>query len=154
MDYCVGRMNNGGVTILGFRYPYLVQVLFDEEDSFSELRVRPLGIKAPSIYPHGPYIIEDPIYLDSVHQLLSAWKAECRFIEETVVAIQRFFIPELLIGIEDLPRHLVKFLDDPSAFSTDEQSNYPQIIQEWRTDGCCVFWWGRDYYLSSDGEVI
>jgi hypothetical protein len=153
LDYCVGHDKHGQAVLLGIRYPYLVAVLFDQVGRLVEIRIRPLGFQAPAIYKGGPYITEDPLFLEKVHNQRSQWEVEFGFKEGPIV-VERFFLPQLLIGIEDLPRHLQRFLHHPTEFSTDEQSNYPAIIQDWRTNGNCVLWWGTDYYLNRDGEVI
>jgi len=91
--------------------------------------------------------------LERVKDRLLQWQAEFGFIEGPVI-VESYYIPELSIGIEDLPRHFNKFLKDPASFSKDEQFNYPEIIRDWTTDGNFVLWLGRDYYLNKDGEVI
>lgn len=153
LDYCAGHDQHGEAILFGLRYPHIVAVLFDRAGRFLEIRVRPLGFEAPTVHSQGPYITEDPFFLERVKDRLLLWQDEFGFVEGPIV-VDCFRIPELLIGIDDLPRHLKKFLKAPADFSSDEQSNYPEIIRDWTTDGNCVLWWGREYYLNKDGEVI
>jgi hypothetical protein len=152
MDYTAGHDGGGRAVLLGLRYPYLVAVLFDQQGQLIEARIRPLEFEAPSVHARGPYITEDPFFQDRVQSVMQQWQDELAFSEGTAV-LERFRIPELLIGIEDLPRHFQRFLNDPTEFSSEEQSNYPDIIREWQMNGNFVFWWGEDYYVDRDGNV-
>ena len=69
------------------------------------------------------------------------------------IKVKPFFIPEILIGIQDLPDHYQEFLDHPENANEDERFYYPEEIQAWREAGNFVLWFNEDYYLNEEGEL-
>jgi hypothetical protein len=69
------------------------------------------------------------------------------------IRVKPFFLPDLWIGIRNLPDHYQKFLDNPADASEEERRYYPEKIRDWRESGSFVLWFNEDYYLSKDGEV-
>lgn len=69
------------------------------------------------------------------------------------ISVRAFFLPELWLGIQDLPDHYQDFLDHPENSNEDERQYYPKEIEEWRDSGSFVLLWNEDYYLNADGEL-
>jgi hypothetical protein len=38
--------------------------------------------------------------------------------------------------------------------SAEERAQVRQQVLEWEASGSFVFWWGRDYHMTKDGEVL
>lgn len=69
------------------------------------------------------------------------------------ISVKPFFLPELWLGIRDLPDHYQEFLDHPENANEEERHYYPEEISNWRECGNFVLWWNEDYYLNEDGEL-
>lgn len=69
------------------------------------------------------------------------------------ISVKAFSLPELGLGIQDLPEHYQNFLDHPENNNEDERQHYPKEIEEWRESGNFVLLWNEDYYLNTDGEL-
>ena len=69
------------------------------------------------------------------------------------ISVKSFFLPELWLGIRDLPDHYQDFLDHPENSNEDERFYYPEEIKEWREGGNFVLWWNEDYFLNEEGEL-
>ena len=69
------------------------------------------------------------------------------------ISIKQFFLPDLWLGIQDLPEHYQDFLDYPENANDDECHYYSDEIADWRECGNFVLWWNEDYFLNEDGEI-
>lgn len=69
------------------------------------------------------------------------------------ISVKKFFLPELWLGIRDLPDHYQEFLDQPENANEEERHYYPKEIDAWRECGNFVLWWNEDYDLNEDGEL-
>jgi hypothetical protein len=69
--------------------------------------------------------------------------------EEGPIRIKRFWLPELWLGIEDLPDGLAEYYTSPETFESE-----PEDVQWWIEAGQYVFHAGcGDYYMSPEGRV-
>jgi hypothetical protein len=152
-DYITGRGDGGHAIIIGLRYPYICAVLFDASGKLTEVRIRPLPFRARAMREGGPYLIEDPDFQDRYIAQAQIWGAELGFSEQSIV-IERFAFPEFDLGIENLPRHMQHFRSNPDESSEEDKRELPKMIEEWIAEGNFVFWWGNDYYLDKEGEII
>ncbi len=151
-DYVTGKTSDNAQVLMGVLCPYMVSVVFDDTGTFNEVRVRPLAVDPAFTEQSGAILLDDPEVQDHLSQKLSEWQRETAF-TETSIHVERFFVKEFAIGIEELPRHLRDFTRTPADFSDEERLHFPRIISEWKSDGCFVLWWGTDYYLSRQGEI-
>ena len=69
------------------------------------------------------------------------------------ISVKPFFLPELWLGIRDLPDHYQDFVDHPENATEDERFYYPDEIDAWRECGDFVLWWNKDYFLNTEGEL-
>jgi hypothetical protein len=58
------------------------------------------------------------------------------------------------IGIEDVPWHHLEYLANPTAFEEEERADLSTRIQDWLDRGDFVLWWGNDYDVNKNGEVV
>jgi hypothetical protein len=69
--------------------------------------------------------------------------------KEAVIEVKRFWLPNLWIGIEDMPDLLAEFFTDPERFELD-----PDDVEAWKATDQYVFHAGcGDYYMNSEGGV-
>jgi hypothetical protein len=77
-----------------------------------------------------------------------AWPRELGF-KEAVIEVKRFWLPELWIGVEDMPDTLAEFYTDPERFELE-----PGDVDSWKESDQYVFHAGcGDYYMNSEGGV-
>jgi hypothetical protein len=152
-DFIAGRERGGRQILLGLRYPYVVVLVFAASGELVEAVIRPSLFHPKSRGPAGPYFTENPDFQEKVSGQIASWQLEIGF-RPGPILVQPFALPELSLGIEDLPRHLQGFRKQPKEFSEEEQREFPGIIDEWVSEGNFVLWWGTDYYLDKQGEVI
>ena len=69
------------------------------------------------------------------------------------ISVKAFFLPDLWLGIRDLPDHYQDFVDHPEDATEDERFYYPDEIDGWRGRGTFVLWWNEDYFLNAEGEL-
>lgn len=113
-------------------YPATFAILFDTEGNKVDYVARPNATHAPN------------------EPALRAWQAELGFVARTV-HVKQFEVPEMGLGIEDLPSHLQDFVDDPE--SSDEPEELAEALRTWRADDAFVLHWGNDLWLDRDGHV-
>jgi hypothetical protein len=152
-DYIAGRDRGGRQVLMGLRYPHVAVMVFAASGELVETIIRPSLFCPKLTATGGPYFTEDPDFQERLSRQIVSWQTEIGFYERPVV-VQRFAVPELSLGIENLPRHFQDFQKDPIDFSEEEQREFPRIINEWTSEGNFVFWWGSDYYLNKNGEII
>jgi hypothetical protein len=90
---------------------------------------------------------------DQLWALLDAWKTEIGFTPQDVV-ITRFAVPQLGLGLSDLPQYLQEALDRVSP-EPDEQYHQECLsdIEDWQRLGKFVLKWGSEYWMNSSGDV-
>jgi hypothetical protein len=58
-------------------------------------------------------------------------------------------------AVADLPGEYERFLECPESADSEEREYFPGYIAEWRAKGRFVLtWYGGEYWLSVDGEVL
>ena len=103
---------------------------------------RPAGAEMAAPLPHG--IEAKP-----------RWVEQLGF-EEGPIRVNRFFLPDVQVGVADLPESLAEFILDPEGASPHdwERTKMPQDAEEWLRDGLfCFHCGGGECYLESDGRV-
>jgi hypothetical protein len=86
------------------------------------------------------------------HREWMAWKQEIRFTPQTI-SVCRFFIDELEVGIEDIPRYYRDVLLHPGEFEAQEVDDVKVAVERWLTEGSFVFLCGTEYWIDKAGEV-
>jgi len=152
-DYVTGTNRAGEPVMFGLLYPQVCCVLFDNSGKLVEVRLRQLRVLAKAVRKGGPYIIEDPDFQDKLKDQIRSWQNEIGF-KEHPIAIERFAIPQLRLGIAEMPPHFQDFKNDPDDSTEEDRREMPAMIDQWLAEGNFVLWWWTDYYLDAHGEII
>ena len=80
------------------------------------------------------------------------WQKELGITPGTI-SVKRFYLPELYLGITDLPEHYQEVLDYPENFSTERLQELQGDIEGWLGNGEFVLDLDIDYYMSEEGNV-
>ena len=84
---------------------------------------------------------------------LREWQRYLGF-EPRTIRVRRFSIPDVEVGIEDLPSHLADFLDDPeSEPDPARREETAESARRWLEDGDFVLYWGNDLFVDAEGHV-
>jgi hypothetical protein len=105
--------------------------------------------------------ISNTVYVkgDKVDDSELLFKKACDFMQQKfglrdeTISVERFWLPELEAGIEDLTDTMKEFLNQPESFSDEEKDEYPGLIEEWKKDNDFVLWWGQDFYVNGAGFI-
>jgi hypothetical protein len=80
------------------------------------------------------------------------WAAALSF-QECPIRVRRFWVPELWLGVEDMPEILAECFTDPEAFLARGDVR-PEDAKTWKNSDQFVFHCGcGDYWLNRRGEV-
>lgn len=90
---------------------------------------------------------------DAAQIQLAEFQDGCGYRPEAI-HVERFSVPGRFIRIDDIPEHYQKFLSDPSQYEPERQEELAGDIRKWVDDGDFVLWWGEDYYVDKEGEVV
>ena len=146
-DFYTGRLADGRQALLGIYLPELVLVLFSGDGTYLEYQTRPLA--------DGPKsgLITDEDRAEFTARRV-AWQRELGW-QEGPIQVRRFMLPYHRIYLTDYPAWAAILEYDPYFYSNaEEREEMRRQKQEWEKEGCFVFWWGRDYHLSKEGEVL
>ena len=145
-DFYCGAIADGRQVLMGWYGEYVVAYVFTPEGEWAGgSRKLWEGPPRQDNETNGQYNLRcEPV----VDKLIKDWQAEIGFQWETI-RIKRFFDPEYLIGIEDVPGHL-QILDEEEDEA--ERKELEGMLKRWVESGEYVFWWGKDYYTGVDGS--
>jgi hypothetical protein len=152
-DFTTGVDKYGNQILMGLIYPYIVTILFDANGFFLELRMKLVLFQAKSIHKNGPYMTEEPEFELKLKEQMQRWQSEFDF-QEQKISIRYFFLKEFSLGIEDLPKYFQQFQQNPDEFNEEEKREYPKLIADWKSEENFVLWWGKDYFINKEGEII
>ena len=80
-----------------------------------------------------------------------SWMDEIGLHQQPII-IEKFFHDEYRIGIEDYPdEQAIK--KDSEYFSSAQIQEILEESQAWAESGSYVFWWERDFWMNSQGNV-
>lgn len=151
VNFVTGRTRNGEQGLMGVPGHYVAAAFFDDQGVLLRHEVRQLPGTNPSevLRPGGVRGQER----DRLWELLDAWKSEIGFSPQDV-AITKFVVPQLGLGLSDLPQYLQEALDG-SQPEPDEEYHQECLsdIEVWRRLGKFVVKWGSEYWMNSSGEV-
>jgi hypothetical protein len=145
-NFMAGKTRSGQQILIGVHDKRLVGVFFQPSGDFIryEERLQPpeevsrlSSLEAElALWPH-----------------LDSWKAEIGFTASDV-QVKAFYIPELKVGIADLPSAYQAFLDNPLSFSTQEARDaIREAVGDWQLSDSYILWWRKEYWMNVQGEV-
>lgn len=75
--------------------------------------------------------------------------------EEKAVRVFEFEVPELEVGLYQLPKEFREFLDNTWDYDVSERGKIAVQINDWRESGHYVFHWdGEEYHCDDEGNVL
>ncbi len=157
-DYYAGALPDGRQGLMGPYDEEVVCVLFDGEGGLLGAQSRPaLAPPDPAGKPRRkgrrPAPEPEERRAWAVRQAL-AWQAELGWLP-SVVRVKRFRLPGHRIYVHDYPYWAIILRADPYYYSVpEEREDYLRMLTEWEASGNFVFWWGTDYQVGPDGEVL
>lgn len=146
-DFHTGRTRAGEQLLMGLLCPYIVAYFFTQDGSQIKRERREWLVAAPRMGGDGPYQIYEPGFEATLSEQISQWQEELGFSPE-LIRVQKFFDPEMYVGIEQVPDHL-QDVDESDEDFEELQAD----LREWEGSGSFVFYWAKDYFMASDGEV-
>jgi hypothetical protein len=131
-DFDTGICAGGHQVVLGVFEPQLIAYFFDPEGNLLRTEHR-----SPQVPARGGY--RDTAY--------SEWKLELGFVPGPIY-IKIFFDFEEYVGIELIPEHL-----QPEEIAAEPDAELAESRAGWLEGGNFVWWWAKDYWMSSEGKV-
>jgi hypothetical protein len=142
-SFATGLTKDGKQALIGILFPELVCILFNQEGELIQVQRRPFwDTQLASVPPQG---------IDKAE--LRKWQEELGF-RPGQIHVTKFAIPELEVGIEDIPEHYLDAFRFPADFETDEAAALQKETEDWVQEGRFVLHWGTDYWLDGSGTVI
>ncbi|MBL8627716.1 MAG: hypothetical protein JNK64_40905 [Myxococcales bacterium] len=129
-----GVTRDGRQALMAAFYPATFAIFFAPDGAFIECVERANATPAPDA------------------AALAAWQRELGFTPQPI-RVQKFYVAQLGVGIEDLASHDVDFLEDPDSEPEDEHAARFASIRAWVDRGCFVLYWGNDLWLDGTGHV-
>jgi hypothetical protein len=142
--YYAGQTKEGNQVLMGVQLPDIVAVEFSAAGELLHVLSRRIALDPP----------QNTLDLDSseVREALDAQQSELGFVPGTI-AVRKFFLPDLWIGIADLPEHYQDVIDRPEDYDKERLQELQGDIQTWLDGGDFVLYWVEDYYLNAQGEL-
>ncbi len=147
-----GRLADGRLALMGAYGDELVCVAFGPDGAFGEVLARPLSLPArggeradaegspPGVEPWLPQA--------------EAWQGELGW-SAGPIDVQPFLLWDRQIYLADYPGWAIRYRADPIVVrDPEERAQVQQQVREWEESGAFVFWWGKDYFMSKDGEAV
>ncbi len=146
-DFYAGALADGRQALMGQYGPeQLVCVPFDAEGWRQGVLTRAVPVREGQAEPGSAAA------WGAQHAL--AWQAELGW-RAGPVRVRRFALPEHCVYIADYPGWGIRLQADPYFYpSEEEREALRQQLALWEQAGKFVFWWGKDYFMSKDGEVL
>lgn len=142
-----GRNAKEQQIIIGILAPNVVVLLFTDEGELHEVKKYTTGISNDGL----PYEASGEIFCDLLMQV----KSRFGFVPERI-SIQKFFLEEDSVGIQDFPDYLFDYRDNKNdmMYDLDTKRLYEELIAKWAMKNNFVFFWGTDYYIDgTTGEI-
>lgn len=139
-----GVTPSGEQVLLGVYELSMVLVRFDASGELLGVERRPLsGMDTTS-----------PVVSEQVKEQLAAWLAELSWVEQPI-RVFKFLLSDCRVYISDFPNWaIVLYYDPDSCTDLEERRQSREQMASWEEAGKFVFWWGNDYHMNKDGEVI
>jgi hypothetical protein len=148
--FACGILADGRQALMGRYGRNLVLVLFAADGTFLEYQTQELVSE--------DYARLNEVISEADERMIlerrTAWQAELGW-RNAPIRIQHFRLPHYRIFIADYPGWANVFRHDPYFYSSpQEREEVAQQVREWEASGNFVFWWGRDYHVDNEGNVI
>ena len=151
-DYDTGVCADGRQAILGLLCPVLVAFFFDAKGKHLGCEERPWSAAAGKLAGRKPpYDISGDRFHELIAGQMKAWQGELGFSASTI-RVKQFQVPGRGVSIQELPGWAQE-IETATWLSDDERQESREARDQWIADGKFVFWWGRSYHMSKDGEV-
>jgi hypothetical protein len=159
-DFYTGTLPDGRQAVMGpADYQLrLLCVTFDPDGNLLEALTQPLPLPPVAKKLRGKAQL--PPFPDPAQERaraiphLLAWQQQLGW-KEGPIRVRAFMLPDDPVYIAALPRWGIVTRYDPYFYpDPQERTQMRQQLAEWEASGNFVFWWGRDYHMSKDGEVL
>jgi hypothetical protein len=150
-DFYTGQTDNGRQVLMGLLCPDVIAYFFAPSGELLHREIRPWEYPAPRHGEDGPYKIYDSEFEKHLFAQISRWQGEIGY-HEQAIGVQPFFDEERFVGACEIPHELL----DLSDADEDEQEELEEELALWKerkAAGEFVFYWAKDYLMSTDGTV-
>jgi len=127
-----------------------------------------IGDKQVLVFPLGRAFLilrftRDGLLLDSTEQSIPEPASAAEFRTEWLasqgfkshpVSVRRFYLPEINLGIKQVPDSMRVAIEQPERFHPAELEEIYKGITGWIDDGLFVLCWNEDYYVDAKGRVV
>jgi hypothetical protein len=152
-DFFAGVCADGRQVVMGLLCPAVAAYFFDAEGNYLASERRRWSAGAAKLAGRKPpYTIFGCHFRELTAQQTKAWQTELGFRPGNIY-VKQFSNRDHTVGIEILPSHY-QDLETTARLTTEVERR--QLIasrDQWLEDGSFVWWWGKDYYMSKEGEV-
>jgi hypothetical protein len=146
-DFYTGTTPAGEQVLLGTYDDAVVCVRFDAEGEQVGVDSRPLLADAPLEELSAKQRAKLEI------QAVKAWRGEIG-LRPGPIRVCKFLLSEPQAYISDYPNWAIQLHYDPDQFAGLERQEMRRLKEEWEAAGNFVFWWGKDYHMSKEGDVL
>lgn len=123
----------------------VVRITFDTSGMLCDVQVDALSV---------------PLHVDVSPLLQSEWKeSQAKLliphsgIHDGTIHIRRFYLPDLHVGVADIPTVLEQFAIDFQDQNSPDQWVLEEVARSWKESGQYVLHWGQDYWVC-EGWVV
>jgi len=97
-----------------------------------------------------------PVEFAKVHKVVEAevdnYRETTKLIDQPI-NVKRFSVPDLNVGIEDLPSELRAFSMNPALVESAERPSLQEALSGWIEEALFVLRWDQDFYVDAEGIV-
>jgi hypothetical protein len=138
-----GILPGGRQALIGIVDDLLTLVIFSQTGNFEEIDQRDLP------YPDDGRVLTE----EQVWEAIEEWKQVLGFTDRAI-AVESFSLPDLRIGISDLPDSFQRFLRNPDTVEhAERRAKWEADIEEWNATNKFILRWGDDYWMDAEGNV-
>ncbi len=149
--FYTGHLSDGMQALINVQMPDLFMVVFDADGNY--LRTSTKAISQERHLSDVPLAEAPPgSAYDEFTAHAQEWQKELGVTPKTIL-VKQFYLPELHIGITDLPEHYQEVVDHPENFSAEHLQELQVEVEAWLGSGEFVLDLDIDYYMSEEGEV-
>ena len=150
-EFETGFCADGRQVVMGLLCPYLVAFFFDSQGVLLGKEKHLWEYPAPVHAKSGVYEIYDDAFVALMEEQITAFQEKIGFRAGTI-HIKRFIYEEESVGIQPMPDEMVDF-EEASYLDERQKEDIRQSRDYWLETGNFVWWWAKDYYIDSEGEV-
>jgi hypothetical protein len=143
--YFTGTTKDGKQVLLGLLRDMIAVVIFDNMGDLLETREYPVNIDLKKgLGPAVETMVEMRIH--DVRQLLTT--------QHGPITVNPFVVEKWNIALKQFPLDLEDYLEHPDRCSAEDAQLFRKDIEDWKSAGNCVLYWGNDYLLGRDGHTL